>query len=70
MTDKDIIGKLPKRNKSNMVNLFSGMKRKVNARSVETIVTPFGGSGHAILPKTWIGKKVRVTLINEVSKGL
>jgi putative transposon-encoded protein len=46
------------------------MKGKANVRSVETIVTPFGGSGHAILPKTWIGKKVRVTLINEVSKGL
>jgi putative transposon-encoded protein len=46
------------------------MKRKVDARSVETIVTPFGGSGHAILPKNWIGKKVIVTLKNEISKGL
>ncbi|HEX9317372.1 MAG TPA: DUF2080 family transposase-associated protein [Nitrososphaeraceae archaeon] len=46
------------------------MKGKENVSSVETAVTPFGGSGHAILPKTWIGKKVRVTLIKEISKGL
>ena len=50
--------------------LYSRMKSKVNARSVEAVVTPFGGSGHAILPKTWIGKKVRVSLISEISKGL
>lgn len=46
------------------------MKRKENTSSIETVVTPFGGSGHAILPKTWIGKKVRVTQIKEISKGL
>ena len=40
------------------------MKRKGTNTEIEMIVTPFGGSGHAILPKSWVGKKVRVTIMD------
>lgn len=40
------------------------MKRKDTITKVESLVTPFGGSSHVILPKSWVGKKVKVTLFD------
>jgi len=35
----------------------------------EKIVTATGNSGHVILPKEWIGKHVKVLLIEPLEKG-
>jgi putative transposon-encoded protein len=36
---------------------------------IESIVTPSGTSGHVVVPKTWIGKEVIVTLKGNRGKG-
>lgn len=46
-------------------NEASEMVRKMKMREIESQVSAFGNGGHVIVPKDWIGKKVRVTLIED-----
>jgi len=39
------------------------LPRKMKFTEFESQATKSGNSGHVIVPKDWIGKKVRVTLI-------
>jgi putative transposon-encoded protein len=42
-------------------------RMKATITQVESDVTPFGNSGHVVVPKAWIGKEAIVTL-KEVEK--
>jgi putative transposon-encoded protein len=35
---------------------------KATITQIESVVTPSGNSGHVVVPKAWIGKKVVVKL--------
>lgn len=37
---------------------------KDNTEGIEAQVRQFGDSAHIILPKEWVGKKVKVTLVD------
>ncbi len=39
------------------------MKRKETITKIEGEVTPVGTGTHVFVPKSWIGKKVKVTLM-------
>lgn len=39
------------------------MPRKMTMREIETEVSKFGNGAHVTVPKDWIGKKVKVTLL-------
>ena len=39
------------------------MPRKATAREIETTASEAGNGAHVIVPKQWIGKKVKVTLL-------
>ena len=41
------------------------MVRRIEVNEVITEVTKVGTGGHCFLPKSWIGKKVRVTLMDD-----
>jgi putative transposon-encoded protein len=40
------------------------MVRRMKAiiKQIESVVTPFGNSGHVVVPKTWIGREAIVKL--------
>jgi len=45
------------------------MPRKMKlppVKEIETEVSPTGNGAHVFVPKDWLGKKVRVTLIEEL----
>ena len=39
------------------------MPRKATTREIETTVSQAGNGAHIIVPKQWIGMKVKVTLL-------
>jgi putative transposon-encoded protein len=43
------------------------MVRRMKAiiKQIESVVTPLGNSGHAVVPKVWIGKEVIVKIKKE-----
>ncbi len=41
------------------------MSRKATTNEIESIVSQSGNGAHVFVPKQWIGKKVRVTLIEK-----
>jgi putative transposon-encoded protein len=41
------------------------MVRRIEVNEVITEVTKVGTGAHCFLPKAWIGKKVKVTVIEE-----
>ena len=41
------------------------MSRKATTKEIESIVSQSGNGAHVFVPKQWIGKKVRVALIEE-----
>jgi putative transposon-encoded protein len=47
------------------------MVRRMQATitQIESVVTPSGNSGHAVVPKAWIGKEAIVTLKVIKNKG-
>ena len=50
------------------IQLSSVMVRRMIATitKIESVVTPSGNSGHVVVPKAWIGKKVVVTLKEKI----
>jgi putative transposon-encoded protein len=46
------------------------MVRRMKAKftQIESVVTPSGNSGHAVVPKAWIGKEAIVTLKEKESR--
>lgn len=41
----------------------SRMPKSMTMKEIETEVSKFGNGAHAVVPKDWMGKKVRVTLL-------
>lgn len=39
------------------------MARKMTMKEIETEVAKFGNGAHVTVPKDWVGKRVRVTII-------
>lgn len=42
-----------------------GMARKMTMREIESEVSKFGNGAHVTVPKDWVGKRVRVTLLDD-----
>lgn len=45
------------------------MVPKVKNGEIEAKVTHLGNGAHVMVPKDWLGKKVRVSLIEDPGKG-
>lgn len=46
----------------------SSMPRKMTMREIDTEVAKFGNGAHITVPKDWVGKKVRVTILEDDEK--
>lgn len=45
------------------------MPRRMTMKEIESEVTAIGNGGHVIVPKDWIGKKVKVAVIDDDRKA-
>ena len=41
------------------------MSRKATTKEIESIVSQSGNGAHVFVPKQWIGKRVRITLMEK-----
>jgi len=46
-----------------------GRRMKATITQIESIVIPSGNSGHAVVPKAWIGKEAIVKLREKENRG-